>query len=291
MKGLGTDEAALIRILCNRNNAELEAIKAAYLQKHGKDLISAVKSETGGNFGKAIVGVLKEPRQYDSDTLHEAMKGVGTDEFTLMSVLIGRNNQQKDLIKSIYARDHGKSLDTAIKSETSGDLQKLMLGLCNPRDPEEAPVNNDSALVDAERLYNAGEGKIGTDEKMFIEIFTKRSWNHLRKVFAVYETIHKHHTMERAVESEFSGFLKTGLCEIVIFARNPGEFYADVAHKAMKGAGTDETMLSRVIVGNRDVMPQIKQAYSAKYNKSLWQAVNSETSGDYKKTLLGIIGN
>jgi hypothetical protein len=291
MKGLGTDEATLIKILCNRNTAELEAIKAAYLQRHGKDLVSAVKSETGGNFGKAIVGLLKEPRQYDSDTLHEAMKGLGTDEFTLMSVLVGRSNFQKDQIKAIFAKDHGKSLDTAIKSETSGDLQKLMLGLCNARDSEDIPVNNDAAMVDAERLYNAGEGKIGTDEKMFIEIFTKRSWNHLRKVFGVYETIHKHHTMERAVESEFSGFLKIGLVEIVIFARNPGEFFADIAHKAMKGAGTDETMLSRVIVGNRDVMPAIKQAYSAKYNKSLWQAVNSETSGDYKKTLLGIIGN
>lgn len=291
MKGLGTDEATLIKILCNRNTAELEAIKAAYLQRHGKDLVSAVHSETGGNFGRAIVGLLKEPRQYDSDTLHEAMKGLGTDEFTLMSVLVGRSNFQKDQIKAIFAKDHGKSLDTAIKSETSGDLQKLMLGLCNARDSEDIPVNNDAAMVDAERLYNAGEGKIGTDEKMFIEIFTKRSWNHLRKVFGVYETIHKHHTMERAVESEFSGFLKIGLVEIVIFARNPGEFFADIAHKAMKGAGTDETMLSRVIVGNRDVMPAIKQAYSAKYNKSLWQAVNSETSGDYKKTLLGIIGN
>lgn len=291
MKGLGTDESTLIRIICNRNYAELAAIKDAYLRKHGKDLISAVKSETSGDFGRAMLGLLKEPRQYDADTLHEAMKGLGTDEFTLMSVLIGRSNEQKDQIKNIYARDHGKSLDTAVKSETSGDLQKLMLGLCNARDSEATPVNDDSARVDAERLYNAGEGKIGTDEKMFIEIFTKRSWGHLRRVFSIYETIHKHHTMERAVESEFSGFLKTGLVGIVVFARNPGEFFADIAHKAMKGVGTDETMLSRVIVGNRDVMPEIKKAYSAKYNKSLWQAVNGETSGDYKKTLLAVIGN
>jgi len=291
MKGLGTDESVLIRIIANRNYIELDAIKAAYLQKHGKDLISAVRSETSGDFGRAMIALLKEPRQYDSDTLHDAMKGLGTDEFTLMSVLIGRSNEQKEMIKNIYARDHGKSLDTAVKSETSGDLQKLMLGLCHERDSEAAPVNDDAARVDAERLYNAGEGKIGTDEKMFIEIFTKRSWNHLRRVFAIYETIHKHHPMERAVESEFSGFLKTGLVGIVVFARNPGEFFADIAHKAMKGVGTDETMLSRVIIGNRDVMPQIKQAYSAKYNRSLWQAVNGETSGDYKKTLLAVIGN
>jgi len=291
MKGLGTDEAALIRIIANRNYLELDAIKAAYIRKYSKDLISAVKSETSGDFGRAMIALLKDPRQYDSDVLHDAMKGIGTDEWTLMAVLTGRSNEQKEAIKTIFARDHNKTLDAAIRSETSGDLQKLMLGLCNLRDSEAIPVVDDSARVDAERLYNAGEGKIGTDEKMFIEIFTKKSWSHLRRVFAIYETIHKHHPMERAVESEFSGFLKTGLVNIVIYARNPGEFYADLAHKAMKGVGTDETMLSRVLIGNRDVMHLIKQAYSAKYNKSLWQAVNNETSGDYKKTLLAVIGN
>lgn len=34
------DEAALIRILGHRNIAEIEAIKTAYQQKFGKDLIS-----------------------------------------------------------------------------------------------------------------------------------------------------------------------------------------------------------------------------------------------------------
>jgi len=291
MKGLGTDESVLIRIIGNRNTAEIVAIKSAYLAKNGKDLIAAVRSETSGDFGKAMIALLKDPRQYDSDVLHEAMKGIGTDEFTLLSVLVGRSNEHKQQINTIFARDHSKSLEAAIRSETSGDLQKLMIGLCQQRESEAIPVNDDSARVDAERLYNAGEGKIGTDEKTFIEIFTKRSWNHLRRVFAIYETIHKHHTMERAVESEFSGFLKQGLVGVVVFARNAGEFYADIAHKSMKGAGTDETMLSRVIIGNRDLMADIKKAYSSKYNKSLWQAVNSETGGDFKKTLLAVIGN
>jgi len=291
MKGLGTDEAVLIKILGHRSHPELEAIKAAYLNKYGKDLISAVHSELSGHFKGAMVGLLKDPRQYDVDVLFGAMKGIGTDEFTLISVLLGRSNGQKEAINIIYAREHKKSLETAIKSETSGDLQKFLVSLSGMREPDNIPINEDAARTDAEKLYNAGEGKIGTDERTFIEIFTKRSWPFLKKIFAIYETIHKHHTMERAVESEFSGFLKTGLAGIVVFARNPGEYYADVAHRAMKGAGTDESMLSRVIIGNREKLVDIKAAYSAKYGKSLWQAVNGETSGDYRKTLLALIGN
>lgn len=115
---------------------------------------------------------------------------------------------------------------------------------------------NHSLIFDS---FRAGEGRLGTDEKVFIEIFGRSSFAHLRRVFALYETIHKHHTMEKAIENEFSGHLKSGLHGIVVYVRNPGEFYADIAHRAMKGAGTNEHMLTRVIIGNRDVLPEIKQ--------------------------------
>lgn len=33
-----------------------------------------------------MVNLLKDPRQYDADSLQDAMKGAGTDEFTVISV-------------------------------------------------------------------------------------------------------------------------------------------------------------------------------------------------------------
>jgi annexin A7/11 len=291
MRGIGTDEAALIRILGNRNHAEIAAIKAAYQTKFGKDLISAVNSELSGDFRKAMVGLLKEPRQYDSDVLHESMKGVGSDEFTIVTVLLGRTTEQKQQISTIFQRDHARSLESTIRSESSGDTQRFLLALLQPRASDATPLDETAARADAEKLYSAGEGKLGTDERTFIEIFTTRSWPHLKRTFAIYETIHKRHTMEAAVESEFSGTLKTGLRGVVVYARNPGEYYADIARRAMKGVGTDETMLSNVIIGNRDRLAEIKTAYSAKYGKSLHSAVEGETSGDFKKTLLSLIGH
>jgi len=290
MKGAGTDEDAIIRILAHRNPAEIEAIKLQYANKHGKDLAAAIKSETSGNFERVLIGLLRDPRSYDAHILHEAMRGAGTDERTLILFLAGREAYQLHQTKKEYEREHGKSLEAAVASETSGDFKKLLVGLCSNRDLE-GPVNIELARGDAEKLYAAGEGKIGTDEAKFIEIFSHRSHVHLRQVFAIYETIHKHHTIERALESEFSGHIKQGLLAVASYVRSPGEFWADALVHTMKGIGTNDQQLVWIVVANRDRMPEIKQAFSAKYKKSLWQAVNSETSGDYKKSLLAIIGN
>lgn len=46
MKGAGTDERALIEILCTRTNAEIAAIKVAYKEQIGRDLEKDVTSET-----------------------------------------------------------------------------------------------------------------------------------------------------------------------------------------------------------------------------------------------------
>ena len=79
MKGFGTDEAALIKIVANRTNQQRMAIKEAYKTAFGRDLISDLKSELRGKLEDAMVALFTEPIEYDCDSLKNAMKGVGTD--------------------------------------------------------------------------------------------------------------------------------------------------------------------------------------------------------------------
>ena len=59
----------------------------------------------------------------------------------------------------------------------------------------------------------------------------------------------------------------------------------------MKGLGTDDTTLIRVIVTRVEIdMQYIKAEYQKKYKKSLVDAVHSETSGNYRKFLLALLG-
>lgn len=64
-----------------------------------------------------------------------------------------------------------------------------------------------------------------------------------------------------------------------------------VLRKAMKGVGTDDSTLIRVIVSRAEIdMQYIKAEYHKKYKKTLSKAVHSETSGSYKDFLLALLG-
>ena len=82
MEGFGTDESTLIRICANRKNSQRQAIKQAYKNVYGRDLIADLKSELHGKFEDAMVALFSDPVEYDCDQLRGAMKGVGTNEDT-----------------------------------------------------------------------------------------------------------------------------------------------------------------------------------------------------------------
>ncbi|KAL7243884.1 hypothetical protein ACSBR1_016156 [Camellia fascicularis] len=66
----------------------------------------------------------------------------------------------------------------------------------------------------------------------------------------------------KAVKSEISGKFKLALLTILQCAHNPVKYFAKVLHKAMKGLGTDDTTLTRVIVTRTEIdMQYIKAEY------------------------------
>ena len=116
MKGLGTDEAAIIKVIANRNNAQRQKIKSAYKTAYGRDLIDDLKSELKGNFEDAVVALFEPPVEYDVDQLRKAMKGAGTDEDTLIEIIASRPNWLLKQIKDKYQEKYLKNYRISIKN-------------------------------------------------------------------------------------------------------------------------------------------------------------------------------
>jgi len=66
MRGLGTNDQTLIRIIVSRSEYDLENIKKTYFKKYGRSLESAVKSETSGDFRKLLL-LLLGTQSFDPD--------------------------------------------------------------------------------------------------------------------------------------------------------------------------------------------------------------------------------
>ena len=77
---------------------------------------------------------------------------------------------------------------------------------------------------------------------------------------------------------------------IVYANHNPPEYFATRVHDAVKGLGTKDNLLIRVLVSRSEIdMPQIKESYKDKFDKDMYEDVKNDTSGDYRTLLLGII--
>jgi len=57
----------------------------------------------------------------DAKTLHKSMKGLGTDDTTLINVMTHRSKLQLFEISQIYVREHKNTLEKDIKGDTSGN--------------------------------------------------------------------------------------------------------------------------------------------------------------------------
>lgn len=186
--------------------------------------------------------------------------------------------------------EYHMNLENSIQSETSGYFARLLTSLCNAGRDESTHVDPAQAAQDAQALYAAGEGRMGTDETTFNMIMCRRNFAQIKLICQEYEKL-TGHTLESAIKREFSGDIEDGLVALVRCCNDRAEFFARRLHKAMSGFGTNDDQLIRLLVTRADIdLQDIKVAFERKYNKSLRSWIKGEASGYYEKALLAIIG-
>ncbi|KAM4636437.1 annexin A7 isoform 2-T3 [Discoglossus pictus] len=290
MKGFGTDEQTIIDIVSNRSSDQRQKIKAAFKTAYGKDLIKDLKSELSGNVEELIIALFMPQTYYDAWSLYHAMKGAGTKEKVLIEILCTRSNSEIRNIVACYKSEFGRELEKDVRSDTSGHFERLLVSMCQGNRDESQTVNYQQAQQDAQRLYQAGEGKLGTDESSFNLVLASRSFVQLKAVIEEYSKIAKRDLIS-TVGREFSGYIEDGLKAVLQCALNRPAYFADRLYRAMKGAGTDDSSLIRIVVTRSEIdLVQIKQAFTQMYQKTLATMIASDTTGDYRRLLLAITG-
>jgi hypothetical protein len=290
MKGLGTDDKVLSEILANRSRQHLVEVSRLFEAKYGKSLESWVKGETSGHYEDICVALIQPAADYDAKLAHGAVAGLGTDDDQLIEVLCTRSNAELKELKLAYKRLFSKDLEKDVIGDTSGDYKNLLVAVLRADRPESTQVDVEAAKKDAQTLYAAGEGKLGTDEQTFIDILTKRSFPHLHVVNSSYANL-AGHSLESGIAKETSANFGKAL-RVLITPRE--EYFATKIRQSIEGSGTDDKSLIRVISyisTNPAWTKAVNDWYSHRYGSNIATDVAGDTSGWYKTVLSGVLKN
>uniref|UniRef100_A0A7N6FLG1 Annexin n=1 Tax=Anabas testudineus TaxID=64144 RepID=A0A7N6FLG1_ANATE len=287
----GVDEQTIIDILTRRSCDQRREITFEYERIAKKDLTTALKGALSGSLEALILGLMRSTAQFDAAELNASIKGLGTDEETLIEILCSRSNKELVEIKKVYKDMFKKELEKDVAGDTSGDFAKLLLALVQTKRDEPSNVIDYQKIdEDARSLYEAGVRRKGTDVATWITIFSQRSVPHLQRVFERYKS-YSPYDMKESIRKEVKGDLEKSFLTLVECFENKQLYFANRLSEAMKSKGAKEKVLTRIIVSRCEVdLMKIRTEFKRQHKRSLYQTIAEHTKGDYQKALLSLCG-
>lgn len=192
MKGVGTNDEALVEVLCSRSNEELKRINEEYKRLYKDDLERKVSSDTSGHYKRLLISIVQCKRSENSvpndeeckrlaQELYRAGEGkIGTDEETFNKVFALSSPPELFSINNYYSQLSKRSLKEAVDKEFSGNIK---LALNTILESTISPVD-----YYARRINKAVKG-LGTNDKMLIRTLVSREGIDMREIREAYKNI------------------------------------------------------------------------------------------------------
>ena len=294
MKGFGTRELPIITVLSQIPDApHMNKLRATYDERFKRSLLKDLHSETSGNFREVLLALARGPLDQDVHAVHKAISGAGTNEHMLDDVLAARSNADMKAIKDTYHREHHKDLAKVVNEDLSMQTEKLFEYILSASRAEESmPITYVEIEDKVDRLYNATEGhQFGHIADAVCQIIAFSSDAQMRAINARYSEKYRH-DLDQVIKHKFSGHMENTLRLMLGRAVDRAKSDADGLEHAMKGMGTQDSLLIERMVRarmmGRDHMRQVCLAYHKWYGKNLSDRIHSETSGHYRDILVAL---
>ncbi|XP_047326976.1 annexin Gh1-like [Impatiens glandulifera] len=291
--GWGTNEDLIIDILGHRGAAQRKLIRETYAELYGEDLMKDLDRELSSDFERIVVLWTLDPAERDAFMANEATKRFTSSNWVLMEIACTRSSHDLLNLKQAYHARYKKSLEEDVAYHTNGAFRKLLVPLVSSFRYEGPEINTKLARSEARILHEKINNKHYDDEEV-IRILTTRSkaqinatLNHYNDEFG--NAINK--DLKKEKDEEKDDFLSLVRATVKCLTY-PEKYFAKVLRLAINGIGTDEWALTRVVASRSEVdMKRIKEEFQRRASVPLEHAISGDTSGDYKRMLLTLVGH
>ncbi|KAJ8540164.1 hypothetical protein K7X08_026553 [Anisodus acutangulus] len=288
--GWGMDEACIIRILAHRNAAQRKLIRDTYEATYQKDLLKDLDGEISGDFQHVVHLWTMRPAERDACLANEALKRLPGSYCIIMEIACARSSVDLFKARQTYQARYKKSLEEDVADHSTGDFCKLLVSLVTALRYEGEEVNMELASDEAKILHEKISDKAYSDEEL-IRILSIRSKTQLNATFNQYND-HFGNAINKDLRANPKDQYLTLLRSAIKCLTEPEKYFEKVLRLVMKGLGTDEESLTRVVATRTEVdMELIKEKYYKRNSVTLEGAISDDTSGDYEKMLLALIGH
>jgi len=200
-KGAGTAEKYLIDVLAPSSNQEVLDVYQC-----DPTIIAAVCNDVShGDFAKVVQRLLKGKREEKENPSHDELRAVaekfykagegklGTDEATFIDLICSHSPKYLAQVSKVYQEHHKSTLVQAIKKETSGDFEDVLVALTKTKHE-----------YFADRFWTATHG-LGTDDHFLCYAFAVLSRDDLKEVSKIFHERHSNTTLAKQIIGDVSG--------------------------------------------------------------------------------------
>ena len=282
-------EEAIIQVVENTDLEKRLKICMYYSETYGKSLYSELKTKLSGHFKALAIHLFIHPITFYAKLLKKGLKSFGGDEDIVLEALTSHNQEEIHQIESAFKIETGKELTKEIEKNFSGVLKKNLINLITtPRTEGESgqlPDYNKCEKL-ADLLISVGEGNWAGDENIFKQVFLQSSGEELILIGRFYFKKTGKNMLD-VIDKKISGKNKILLKEVLYNNIIPQELYADKIYNSIKGLGTNNSLLSRVLVLRHEIdMEEINEFYKDKYKSDMKDDISGDTSGNFQKLCL-----
>lgn len=288
VKGYGTSEKDIIEVLGTHSSQQRVEIRQEYQLQHKKNLSKVFKSELGGNFLEVCLALIRDNLEFAVETVDVFLKK--EERRVCLIGLMGRTSANGlDFIKNKYEETFKEKLQVRLKDDTKEAYREVLMALFSGNREPGKDINPDQAQQDAEELMELSSNQEKFKEFLLL-LFEKRNSNQIREICEAFRQVFDKELTDVTEELFSDEQDHVAYNALLAGCDDTAYFFASCIYNSFDGIGTDDACLIRLLVARSEVdLGDIAQAYVDLYKTSLKEAIEEDTSGDYKRMLLKII--